>query len=447
VAALTTGQLVALQTGAIAALETSDIVALTTGQWVAFSSGQIRALEAVDLAAMQTTDLAALSTGQFAALSDTQFDSFGTTQLANLSTREIVAMNAADIATLSQADIHALTTGQIAVMTTGQIVAFSAAQMGGFEAADIAALTTAQAHVLTTGQIDALTTPQIQAFETADLAAMTMTQYNAFDAGDMAALNTAQQAALNSVTPIVLDLDGNGIQTLAASEGVHFNIYAIGGTEKVGWVGGKDGLLVRDINGDGVINDGRELFGSATQLADGSRAGNGYAAMAALDSNHDGKLTKADTHFSELKVWVDGNHDGITEAGELHGLVDLGIVELNLDYAKGTQVDHGNLLGMTSSFTTSDGKEHAMADVWFAKDSAHPAPALGDLLAGPGHDLLAGLPATPAHDAAAAPATPVATPPVAAEPTEAHPAMAIGSLQRLSAEEELLRLQQQQNLI
>ncbi|HET8870129.1 MAG TPA: hypothetical protein VFM48_06765, partial [Aquabacterium sp.] len=139
---------------------------------------------------------------------------------------------------------------------------------------------------------------------------------------------------------------------------------------QVGWVSSSDGLLVWDKNGDGKINDGSELFGTATKLENGQRAGDGYTAMSALDSNHDGILSATDAHFKDLKVWVDTNHNGITDAGEMKSLHDLGIVSLDLHAQKGTAIDNGNLLGLVSSYTTTDGKQHAMADVWFSKDTS-----------------------------------------------------------------------------
>ncbi len=81
-----------------------------------------------------------------------------------------------------------------------------------------------------------------------------------------------------------------------------FDLVGTGLASKVGWVSPTDGLLVRDVNHDGKINNGTELFGSGTLLGNGLRAGNGYSALADLDSNHDGKITAADAHFSELKV-------------------------------------------------------------------------------------------------------------------------------------------------
>ena len=215
-------------------------------------------------------------------------------------------------------------------------------------------------------------------------------------------MSTAQFAALQGVTPIVLDLDGNGVSTRAAAEGVAFDIDATGRQTQVGWVGGGDALLVRDLNGNGSIDDGRELFGGATQLANGHRAGDGFRALAELDGNGDGKVDAADKAFGELRLWVDANADGITDAGELKGLVDMGVTALNLDFSKGTDMDNGNLLGLVGSYTGSDGSHGAMVDVWFAKADSQPeAPALGDLLA----EAPAALPGSEAAPTTAAPAT------------------------------------------
>jgi hypothetical protein len=206
------------------------------------------------------------------------------------------------------------------------------------------------------------------------------------------------QAQLDALaaTPVVLDLNGDGVHTTSAANGVNFDLEANGTVNKVGWVDTNDGLLALDRNGDGLINNGAELFGSATQTATGT-ADNGFAAMASMDSNHDGILSNLDLNFDKLKVWVDANHDGISQAGELKGLADYHIASINLNAQAGTLTDNGNLLGLTSSYTTTDGSQHAVADVWFAKDHAattgttEAAPKLSDLLAAPTADLAAGL--------------------------------------------------------
>ncbi|OYV01740.1 MAG: hypothetical protein CFE45_03550, partial [Burkholderiales bacterium PBB5] len=91
---------------------------------------------------------------------------------------------------------------------------------------------------------------------------------------------------------------------------------------------------------------------------------------------------------------------------------------LDLHAVAASTVDHGNLVGLVSGYTTGDGASHTMADVWLAKDTAA-APAastgaaavaaaglsLGDLLAGPSAELL--------HEPAAADASQHSGAPVA----------------------------------
>jgi hypothetical protein len=211
----------------------------------------------------------------------------------------------------------------------------------------------------------------------------------AFETTDTAVMSGAQLDALVGVTPMVLDLDGNGVSTSSLADGVKFDINATGHSSQVGWVGGNDGLLVLDRNHDGKINDGSELFGAAMLNADGQRSGNGYAALSQFDTNHDGAVSAADAGFNDLQVWVDGNHNGVTEGGELKSLADLGIVSMDLNAHSSTATDNGNLLGLVSSYTTASGDTKGMADVWFAKDGGGDASTpveltISDVLVDPG---------------------------------------------------------------
>ena len=137
---------------------------------------------------------------------------------------------------------------------------------------------------------------------------------------------------------------------------------------------GKEGLEIHGINpiqhGDGTVNDGAELFGTSTVLANGSKAGDGYAALAELDSNHDQVIDSADAAFADLRVWVDGGAYGVSQAGELKTLASLGIARINLDVTKSDEVDNGNLIGLKSTYDTTDGARHAAADVWFVADTS-----------------------------------------------------------------------------
>jgi hypothetical protein len=98
--------------------------------------------------------------------------------------------------------------------------------------------------------------------------------------------------------PIVLDLNGNGVElTSLSGSSVHFDYAGDGFSERTGWVASTDGILAIDANGNGKIDNGLELFGSPTQ--------DGFAVLEKLDSNSDGKIDSQDADFSRLKVWRD----------------------------------------------------------------------------------------------------------------------------------------------
>jgi hypothetical protein len=297
--------------------------------------------------------------------------------------------------------LDGLTTTQFAALSSAQFSVLTTEQFTHLATVDIAALTTSQAHALGTDNIVALSTDQLAALSSTDIAAMTTDQVTSFTGDQISHMTDAQIGALFLATPVVLDLNGDGVSTTSAAHGVKFDVTGTGTNARYGWTSTTDGLLAIDLNHNGRIDNGNELFGVGTKLANGQHAGNGYEAMAAYDSNGDGVLDAKDAHFTDLVVWVDANHDGVSQAGEVRSLSQLGIVSLDLHGLAGHARNHGNLLGLTSSYTTADGASHAMADVWFAKDApgsvSSPAthepvsaPALSDLLAAPATDLLPG---------------------------------------------------------
>ncbi|OWV27855.1 calcium-binding protein, partial [Halomonas campaniensis] len=171
------------------------------------------------------------------------------------------------------------------------------------------------------------------------------------------------------VSPLVLDLDGDGVETIALTDGAYFDHDGNGFAEKSGWVSPDDGLLVWDKNGDGKISDGSELFGNHSLGKDGEKAEHGFASLAVLDTNDDGVVDAQDADFASLQVWQDKNGDGRVQAGELLSLADAGVASLSIAFDSASETDEaGNLHLQLGYFTRTDGSEAALTDVWFQHD-------------------------------------------------------------------------------
>lgn len=168
-----------------------------------------------------------------------------------------------------------------------------------------------------------------------------------------------------AATPLVLDLNGDGVKTVGMQAGALFDLNADGQLDNVGWASPKDGLLAIDLNNDGMINNGRELFGQFMFKQDGSLARDGFDALRDYDANHDGVIDQQDVVYNKLQVWVDANSDGITDQGELQSLGALGINSIGLAAAYQYIDQNGNILGDKASYTTNSGQSLDVVDVWF----------------------------------------------------------------------------------
>ena len=172
-------------------------------------------------------------------------------------------------------------------------------------------------------------------------------------------------------SPLVVDLDGDGVETVGVSEGVYFDHDGNGFAEKSGWVGKDDGILVRDINNNGTIDNGTELFGNNSVLSSGAKAANGFEALKELDSNKDGVFNSSDEAWNEVKVWKDSNQNGMVDNSELLSLEQANIAGINLNYNEQELVDgNGNTHAQTGTIIKTDGSSGTITDVWFDADTA-----------------------------------------------------------------------------
>ncbi len=168
------------------------------------------------------------------------------------------------------------------------------------------------------------------------------------------------------VDPLILDLDGDGLELKRASGAALFDHNADGIRTGTGWIGSDDGILVRDLDGNGTIDSGRELFGDQTLKSNGQTAVNGFDALRDLDTNADGNFTAADAAWSSVKVWRDLDQDGVSDTGELFTLEQLGVSRIGVVGAtSGRQASttvNGNFIAQSATFTR-DGQDKTIGAV------------------------------------------------------------------------------------
>ncbi len=204
--------------------------------------------------------------------------------------------------------------------------------------------------------------------------------YSMRDTDGATSTTTLTVTILGADTPLVLDLNADGVHSVGLNAGVVFDVNADGIARETGWISPEDGLLVRDLNGDGQINDGSELFGNGAADGQGGKTGDGFEALSLLDDNQDGVIDSLDGAFNELRVWQDRDTDGTTDGGELVSLESLGIQSLNLTYSTSNATESGNLHGLVGSYTSTDGQSHEMTDVFFATGAPVPSAAIPTLI-------------------------------------------------------------------
>ena len=173
------------------------------------------------------------------------------------------------------------------------------------------------------------------------------------------------EAGIIKVDPLILDLDNDGFNILDKSEGVYFDKDNNGYKERIDWTA-KDAFLAIDRNGNGVIDNGSELFGDTTFInGEDKYAEDGFAALQQYDENGDGVINNEDRVFGDLKLWVDKNGNGISESSELSTLADNNISSISVNADEETIITSTDaVIDGTASFEYSDGTKGRMGSLW-----------------------------------------------------------------------------------
>jgi hypothetical protein len=174
-------------------------------------------------------------------------------------------------------------------------------------------------------------------------------------------------------SPIIIHLGPGHFDLTDASNGVAFDLGADGNPEQLAWTSptSRDVFLTLDRNGNGSVDHGLELFGNFTPQATSAEP-NGYAALAVFDQpenggDQDGLITRRDVIFMALRLWLDGNHDGESQAWELVPLDAARVSAIDLDPVLSERRDrHGNLFRWISRVRIDGRWRLASADVILA---------------------------------------------------------------------------------
>lgn len=166
-------------------------------------------------------------------------------------------------------------------------------------------------------------------------------------------------------TPLVVAFDEQPIE-LRTSAGEF--AFVPGEPMASSWPTAATPWIARDLDGDGRITSGAELFGSST-LVEGALASNGFEALAALDANRDGVIDAKDPEFGSLLLWSDRDGNRRSSADELR-LLNSVVTSIPLAHTLDARCHGGDCEGERGTLRWRDGtteRTGAVVDVYLRR--------------------------------------------------------------------------------
>ena len=208
----------------------------------------------------------------------------------------------------------------------------------------------------------------------------TTTEQEAIDKEAIRCSATEGGNGTGCVSPLILDMNDDGINTTPLEWPVTFDFEGDGRRVETSWTDPttEEAFLTLDLNGNGAVDSGRELFGNSTLLPSGDTARHGFEALAVYDDllfggDDDGRITPRDRIWPLLWLWTDRDHDGISDRGELRPLATSRVSALHLGFLETRSFDGNvNWHRFVSTYSTrcqptvaSCAREGLLVDVFF----------------------------------------------------------------------------------
>ena len=157
----------------------------------------------------------------------------------------------------------------------------------------------------------------------------------------------SKEMTVDTCDPLILNFDGNAAEL--TDQKFYFDLDCDGKKELISGLGSGSGYLALDKNGDGVIGDGRELFGPGS--------GNGFEELAAYDEDGNGWIDENDAIFNSLKIWCkdENGNDRLYSLAE-KGLVAICLQNISTDFSlKNAKNETNGIIRNTGIFLYENG--------------------------------------------------------------------------------------------